>query len=302
LREGAQSIASSRRLSVVVGSIEASRSIGPCLDALRESCAGIDSELLIVSAGTDTVVEQVVGNIPCATLVTMAAGTLTPRLWSEGITLSSGEIVALLTAHCVVSRGWAAALVSAIDEGASAAGGPLRLAEDASTLDAAIFFLRYSAFIERARNTANDEIAGDNSAYRRQNIPAASWSRESGFWETEVNRAIAREGSRIAWREDAVVEFSRSFGFSSICRHRFAHARRFGASRVADRGESRLRIGASAPLVPWVLAARIWRRVNHVERYRSRFLAALPIILALAASWAAGEAVGAMEGAVANRR
>lgn len=276
-----------RELSVVVGAVEASRSIAPCIDSIIASCAGIDAEIIIVEAGSDRAVQSVALRHPGLRHLSLDEATLTPRLWSEGIALSAGRIVALLTAHCEVSREWASALVAEISSGAAAAGGPIEMMNDASILDSAIYFLRYSAYMARP---GEGDIAGDNAAYLVATIPS-NWSREKGFWERDVNRALVESGQSIAWAPSARVAFGRSFTFASICRHRFEHARIFGAGRAA--GEGRARVIVASPLVPFVLAVRAARRVIAARRYRLRFIASLPALLAMATCWAAGEAFGA---------
>lgn len=249
----------------------------------------------MVQAGHDSAAERAVNSHRGVRLISLPEDALTPQLWSEGLAVSSGEVVAFTTCHCFVVGNWAAEMLAAIDKGACAAGGPLRLERTASTLDAAIFFLRYSAFIERAGDGPATDLAGDNSAYSRHDIPAGSWSRERGFWELEVNHAIRQAGGSLAWSNSAVAEFGRSFTFGAICRHRFSHGRLFAKARVRDGADSRIGIVLKSFLVPFVLAARAGRRVMPTPYYRIRFLVALPLILLVAGCWAAGEAAGAME-------
>jgi hypothetical protein len=301
LQPGVTSASPLKSFSIIVGSVESNRSLGRCLDSLEASCDGLDAEIVVVNAGRDRLITECVAQHPGVRLIEMPADSLTPVLWAEGIASTNGDVFALLTAHTVVSRMWARSLFDTLREGAAGAGGPLRLGGDASITDTAIFFLRYSAFLEGRPNTAVTEIAGDNAAYVRNSVPRDSWSREGGFWETDVNRALLRNGGTLQWRDDAVVEFAQSFGFASICRHRFAHGRLFGRARVGDRRESRARLVMAAPLVPVVLVGRISRRVRATSRERARFLTAVPLLVTIAACWAAGEAVGAIESPVANR-
>jgi hypothetical protein len=289
-----------KKISVVVGAVDASRSLSRCLDALNVSCEGLDFEIIVVCAGTKLIESVDAGSASFRTIA-MPAETLTPVLWSEGITASTGDIVALTTAHCFVVAGWARALIGAIEAGATASGGPMKLAPDASDVDAAIFFLRYSAYLDGRVDGPTCDVAGDNCAYARERIPMDAWSREGGFWEVDVNRAIVEAGDRITWTGDAVAEFGKSFRMRSIARHRFEHGRLFGRSR-ASRGESRIRIAASSPLVPFVLLSRIARRVRVRAGYTKRFIACIPQILMLAMCWASGEAAGAIDGPVADRR
>ena len=249
----------------------------------------------MVQAGHDPATEIALASRSGTRLISLPLDALTPRLWSEGLAMSRGDVVAFTTCHCFVSRNWADDLVDAVDGGAAAAGGPLRLAETATPLDAAVFFLRYSAFIERQSDGPAAELAGDNSAYSRKAIPSGSWSRQNGFWELDVNNAIRAAGGSLMWVNDAVAEFGSSFKLGAICRHRFAHARLFGKARVENGSNGRLRIILGSPVVPFVLALRARSRVWHVPFYRKRFLAALPLLIVIAACWAAGEATGAME-------
>lgn len=283
------------RLSVVIASLDSSRAIAHCLDAISASCSGLGAELIVVQAGHEPAAVKAINSHQGVRLISLPEDSLTPRLWSEGLAISSGGVIAFTTCHCFVVRSWASEMLAAIDKGASGAGGPLRLERTASTLDAAIFFLRYSAFIERADNGPATDLAGDNSAYSRHDIPEDSWSRERGFWELEVNRAIQQAGGSLTWSNNAVAEFGRSFTFAAICHHRFTHGRIFGKARAADGTRSRMRIMLGSPLVPFVLAARAGRRVMPVPFYRLRFLMALPLILIIAGCWSAGEAAGAME-------
>lgn len=276
-------------LSIVVAAIEASRSIAACLDSIVASAAHLSSEIIVVEAGRDAVVESVIQEHPGVRHISLHDSALTPRLWSEGIARADGTNVALLTAHCVVSAGWASVLASAIEDGASAAGGPIELMADATILDSAIYFLRYSAYMTQPRAPG---IAGDNAAYRVDALPAA-WSREGGFWESDVNRKIVAGGGQIAWRSDALVAFGRSFAFATICRHRFEHARLFGKERAKREGKPRVIL--VSPIVPFVFAARAGASVLAARRYRRRFVLSLPLVLAIAACWAAGEAVGALD-------
>ena len=104
----------------------------------------------------------------------------------------------------------------------------------------------------------------------------------------------------MLWNNDMAVAFGGTTGLASVCRHRFEHARLFGGSRV-KRGESAVRIALKSPIVPAVLVARIARRVARHGQYMTAFVASIPLIVIIAAAWAAGEASGAVQGTRANR-
>lgn len=244
---------------------------------------------------------EVAGRHGGVAVISMPPDTLVPRLWATGIASSAGSVVALTISQCSASATWATALLSAISGGAAAAGGPLTLSPDASSLDSAIFFLRYSAFLSDKSPTSTAGIAGDNCAYSSEALEAGGWSTRSGFWEVEVNKLLADQGKSIAWVPQATMEFGGAGTVSANLRRRFVHGRHFGASRRHDRGESSLRIALASPLVPFVLFARAARRAWPNRQYRKKLITSVPAFAALSASWAIGEAVGAIGGSVAHR-
>jgi hypothetical protein len=136
----------------------------------------------------------------------------------------------------------------------------------------------------------------DNAAYRRDTLERHSASFADGFWEVDFHRRLRREngGTRLEFIPGADAQFGPSSSFAPLARQRFAHGRHWGAWRVEQGVRSAWQVVVAAPLVPLVLGARIARRVLRRPSHRVRFVLSLPVVLALAAAWAAGEAVGAL--------
>ena len=291
-------------LSVVIGSVDSARSIEACLESIFAAGKQHRIEVLLIDASSDDTVDRARQAFPAAQLVTRPPGTLTPVLWADGISLARGRMVALTTGHCVASECWLEALASAHTDGASAAGGPLILGNDASTLDAAIYFLRYSAFLPTSDTDPREvhEIAGDNAMYSLSSLRRYAGEFADGFWEPEFHAALRAEGGRIELVPQAAMSFSKSFPFATIALHRYRHGRHFGEWRVRSGAQRVTRAIAAAPFVPFVLLARVAMRVGRQSQYRWRLIVASPAILALAACWAAGEAAGALEARNADRR
>lgn len=296
-------------LSVVVATTDAARTIDACLDRLRRTCAHLHAEVFVVDASRDGTPDLVHRRGDGTALVRLPPDTLTPALWAEGYRRSRGRVVALTTGHCLMPEQWASSLVSAIDAGAAAAGGPLIVGPGTGPLDWAVYYLRYSAFTPERLGSGRiaGEISGDNAAYARAAVARHEDLLVDGFWEIDVHRWLRADGGWLAAVPEAVVEFGRSCPLQTIARHRFAHGRHFGAGRVRGGVRRPWQIIAAAPLVPFVLAARAGARVLSTPRDRWRFLAATPWFALLAASWAAGEATGALgtlgtKSAVADKR
>lgn len=281
-------------LTVIIACVEASRSVERCLLALEESCATLHAQIILADASNDRTTTLVTRRWPAVEILRFPPGTLVPRLWSAGLRLARGRVVAFTIGHVSVTPTWARALVNGLVN-ASGAGGPLVLADDARIVDWAVFYLRYSAFLpsQLEDGPVAGEIAGDNAAYTRAALDRHAASLADGFWEVEFHRRLRADGGSLGATTLATATFIRSAPFWCIARHRYAHGRHFGASRVAH-GSSALRIVGAAPLVPLVLAWRAARRALREREHRRRFLLAMPLFLALAAAWAAGEAHGAL--------
>jgi hypothetical protein len=259
------------------------------------SASGKSVEVIVVDASRDRTAEIVRAQFPSATIVSMPAGTLAPDLWSRGLSVAKGSMVAFTTGHFVVPASWLSTLSSALDVTTSGAGGPFALDEGASLTDAAIYFLRYNAFLPRSTTVSREvpQIAADNSMYDRSALTNHARSIADGFWEVELHRDLHADGNQLVIVPDATILFAKSFPLPVISRQRFAHGKHFGRWRVSS-GMSALRIAAISPLVPFALLFRAARRVRAARANFSLLALCSPIFLWLAACWAAGEVVGAI--------
>jgi hypothetical protein len=281
---------SDRSLSIVVGSNGAPGSVAACLAALAEQADGVE---VIVCEATASGAE-VRAAFPSVRFLERP-GALVPELWRDGIDASVGAAVALTISPMRPAPDWVSRLHErlAVDEvvaGAIDPGRGLRL------VDWAEYFCRYARDMRPFARRENAEIPGDNCAYRRQLLERTRELYRDGFWEPEVNRALRAEGVRL-WHDPALVVYQgRSAGFGVFFRQRLVHGRAYGRQRGARFSRGRNVAGvALAVAVPLVLAARTAREVFSRHRFRGRFLATLPALLAFDAAWAAGEAAGHLD-------
>ncbi|MEO5580740.1 MAG: hypothetical protein ABIR58_08775, partial [Gemmatimonadaceae bacterium] len=217
---------------------------------------------------------------------------------AAGLGRANGRHIAFMTGHSTVPQNWARDLMASLGGDVAGAGGPLVLSVNSSLTDAAIYFLRYSAFMPAAEAFPHPakEIAGDNAMYRGDILRSHSDSFADGFWEVPFHHLIHAEGYSLMMVPGAAIDFGRSFTLSAISSQRFAHGRHFGAWRANVGGTSKIRIMAAAPVVPFLLLARMASRVVRSRpRMLARFGASSPLILWLGICWALGEARGAWE-------
>ena len=297
-------LTTSHDVSVVIASVESAHSIGACIDSIRAATAGVDAEVLVIDASRDGTAEIAEGRLGRGSVVRCTPGTLTPELWATGIAQTNGRIVALTTGHFVVEPSWIASLSSALTQHTVGAAGHIDLADEANVSDWAVFYLRYSEFLNEPGNPLGEVrgIPADNAAYDGDAVRRFVRASGDGFWEVEFHRQAHAEGRTLALVAGATAWYGRSFPFSTIVAHRFHHGRHAGAWRAQHGQRSAFTIVLAAPAVPVLLAARVWQRVKASANHRRRFLRSLPQFLTLAASWAAGEALGALLGFSAVRR
>jgi len=291
-------------VSVIIASVESARSIRGCIESVQTALDGWNGEVLVVDASIDASADIAERELGTAHVTRCASGTLTPELWAIGIARSRGRVIALTTGHFEVAPTWVASLEAGLKEGQSGAAGRIDLANETSITDWAVFYLRYSEFLNEPEQVRRGVpgIPADNAAYDGEAIRRFVKTSDDGFWEVEFHRQLHAAGESLAVVPGATARYARSFPFRTIARHRFHHGRHSGAWRVSRAHRSPAMIVAAAPLVPVALALRVWRRVRRSPSHRGRFLRALPAFLTLAAFWAIGEAAGAIGGAPASRR
>jgi hypothetical protein len=259
-----------------------------------------DVSIVVASNGTpgsvDACLAALEGQLDGAEVIVQdRAGALVPELWRDGIDVAQGSIVALTISPMRPAPDWVARIRARLAEdevvaGAIDPGDGLRL------VDWAEYFCRYARDMRPFERRENPEIPGDNCAYRRELLERTRELYRDGFWEPEVNRALRTDGVRLWHDPDVVVYQGRSAGFGAFFRQRLDHGRAYGRQRGARFGSGRNAAGvALAVVVPLVLVVRTAQEVFSRGRFRGRLLAALPVLLAFDAAWAAGEAMGHLD-------
>ena len=282
------------------------------LGALQQSVAALASGLtceviVVLPEGATALWGDSVAD-PHVRCVRAEAGALTPVMWGTGLRAATGRVVAFTTAQMQVSAAWAGALLGAINTGVDAGvvgtGGPIALQAPARSARAdaradAAMLVRFHAFLPGRwpRVMSAHDIPGDNAAYLRAHLVEHEDLLRSGFWEVEFHRRFARAGKQLLMVPTALATAQGMADLHALREQRYAHGVAFGIARVARHGHSMLRIVLAAPLVPLVLLVRIARGARAAGVDPRRVRRALPAMLGLTISWAAGEAVGALRAA-----
>lgn len=280
-------------VSVVVAVWPDDTGIAACLDALAKQR---DEHVQIIAVGMSPPSPEIVRQFVTMQWLTAASGALIPHLWSCGMAIATGEAIAITTAHFLPAPDWIAQIRAAFGRlDADGIGGPIDPPRGKGAAAWATYFLRYSVQFKHQREEYVDDVAGDNAAYRRAALARHANSMRDGFWEPEFHRRVIAGGGRLAFVPAMRLTLHSSFGVRRFCAQRFHHGQQFARDRVA--GKSAVMRGArivTAPLIPFVLLAKIVGRLRHRPAYVPAFLGALPVLALFACAWALGETFGYM--------
>jgi hypothetical protein len=274
-------------VTVVIGSNAPPERLAACLQALEPQREGVE---VLVQEGQPSPAE-LRERFPWADFAA-AAERLVPEHWRDGIDRASGEIVALTIAQMIPAADWIATMRK-LHADHDVVGGAIEPGHGLRLVDWGEYFCRYSREMRPFPARESLDLAGDNAAYSRSQLEDVREVYQDGFWEPEVHRRLALQGVEL-WQTPALlVRQGRSAGFRTFVQQRLKHGRSHGRQRGSQGGLLQ-NVGRviAAPLVPFVMTARVARLVFAKGRFRARLLTAVPLVFAFNVAWAVGEAVG----------
>ena len=180
-------------------------------------------EIIVVDNSTDGTAGIVSHQFPTVELVKSPELTFVPELWEKGINQSTGEIVAITTAHCVPDTNWIDAILRAHESNYVGVGGALENDPAAGLVDWAIYFCRYSRYMLPFQEVTVNDFAGDNASYKRWALDRCKDVRSNGFWEPFVHAKLKKEGLQLVMTPKIVVYHKKSFSLSGFLKNRFLH-------------------------------------------------------------------------------
>jgi hypothetical protein len=285
--------AASPALSVVIGVQGSIGALPRCLAALQPQVVEADAEIIAVISGYDAVDAQLALRYPQVRWLHSPAGTLVPQLWKQGIDAARSPVAALTIAQCSPAPGWLRQVADGLAGDAAAVGGPLSGPQDGNSLDWALYFARYSNWMPAGEARPVHDVAGDNAAYRRTSLEGCEAALRDGFWEVLVHERLVALGRTILWQPEMLVEFHAAGSLRDLAQTRFEHGRHYAATRSGSRPAARVLRVLTAPLLPFVLLARIHGRVRAKQpSWLRHFWRSLPALSVLVLAWSLGELSG----------
>lgn len=287
-------------VSILIAAHHDAASLARCLNAIdREVAAHPAVEIqLIVAAGSPPAAsarERIRGT--GAAWIDVGDRASVPELRAAGLHAARGELVLLIEDHLEPVAGWLEAALRAHRDAPErlAIGGAVDPGDTGRSIDRAAYFCEYGWHMSPLVRGEAKLLTGANVGYKR---PAVDMFRRlPPVWETVWHRALRERGYALSAEPDMIVRHDTRFSAGQFLRERA----RYGCDYARERSRymaaaERAARAATAPLLPFVLSARLGASVAAKRRERASFLRSLGWTFVFFAAWAFGEARGYLSG------
>ncbi len=285
-------------VSVIVPSVNGLPYPLDCLAALAEQDTDVSYEVLLPDCTGPETVGAVRARYPNTRIFAYDERKSVPRLRSVGFANARGRFVAVTEDHCVPRPDWIAQMLAAHERyGWPVVAGGVQNDSPERTVDWAVFFCEYSAFLDPVVAGPSPFAPGMNVCYDMQALASMKRVFAEGMWESFLHPRLLAAGYIIGLAPEMVVGHKKEFTIRGFLAERFHYSRDFAGTRVATEPPTKRLLWALASLaLPPVLLLRMLRRILPRPSLRGRFLRALPLVVLFTTTWVVGEFVGYLTG------
>lgn len=231
-----------------------------------------------------------------AVLVTAFPQWPLPRQRDAGVRAAKGDIVAVLHERYTVSRDWVSAVLQAHSGEFDVVCGVVYPSEDLSMTAWAMFLSEYSHMCPHLASGIPDAanvllLPTGNASYKRHAFELGNLSAARD--DSDFHADLLGAGARFIREARMQAMFATAYSIAEYVGERFTISRNYAAHRARQMSVAR-RCGAAALRfgLPGLVLARVAARVFAGGRFRARFVATLPWILAFGMVQMIGEIFG----------
>ena len=271
-----------------------------CLDALCPQAQSAGAEVIVADSsddGTDEVLLQAFREIR---FLHFSDPLTLPELRTKAIAVARGSVITILDAFSIVAATWVSEVLRAHRQRPNPViGGVVELydADKQGLFNWAAYINEYGMFMLPREAGEVDMLPGSNISYKREALFDVTGPKHQVFWKTFVNEELEAAG-HVLWLEPRIVVWlKKPIPIGDFFRTRYDHGRCFAGMRSASYSLARRLIHAvTFPGLPFLFLWRWGSKYWIKRRFRSKFVATLPLQLLLFASWSVGEFVGYLRG------
>ncbi|MGQ0642269.1 MAG: glycosyltransferase family 2 protein [Gemmatimonadaceae bacterium] len=285
-------------LSVVVPSVNGSGDLDGALAALEAQGNPETLEILVVDRLGDDLREHVRRKFPRVRLLPVPTSATIPQMRAVAFAACTADAVAVIEDHVIVPRGWANALLGAMNGSRRVVGGSVENTATDRLSDWAAFLCEYSHCINPLPSGPSTWLTGNNVIYPKVLLDEFRAVIAEGAWENRLHDAMRNAGVALVCHPEIVVGHKKHFGVAEYLGQRYLYARSYAGARVEGRSLGpRLAYAAAAFALPPLLLWRTVSRVVSKRRHMGHLVRSLPLLALFVCAWAAGEVVGYARGA-----
>lgn len=252
-------------------------------------------EVIVCTNLSASVIQPLRAEASTVTWQVMPADTTIPALRTAGLGLSTSEVVAFTEDHLYFDGGWRSAMRRSFEDGKRVVGGPVEMSGAASAFDLAMYLFDYGRFMPPCESGPGTALTGANVAFLRELLSEELTG--GGVYEAKLSSALLARGETLWMNGEALAYHDKRYDRKrtrALVRH---GARSYAAQRLQGRRPFIRGIYAlGTPLLAILLPFRVSALILKKRRHGREWLASLPHLLALSASWARGELLGSLAG------
>ncbi len=281
------------KVSIVIASVVGAPFIDDCLASVFAQKNAPSFEVIVVDCNGPENVARLAKRFPEARFIGLAKRETVPQLRRIGVEQSRAAIVAIIEEHCMASDTWLATMSEAFSPGYAAVGGPVDFRRDGRLRDWITYFIEYNSYLPPWPEGDTLDPGSGNAAYRRETLESNLSLLGDGYWDATLHPKLIAEGAKFRSVPRMIVYHRGPFGFFYYLRQRYLFSRAFaGARRNTVSGKHRAAYLLAAPVIPFLLLARIGSRVFTKKCHADKFLLSLPLLVPALTSYVIGEWMG----------
>lgn len=289
---------SPRSVSIVIASIVGPPFIDDCLKSVKEQAERLGAEVIVVACGTRDYAQRIERGFPWVRVIHRPERETIPALRRIGAETAQGNVIAIIEEHCLAAPDWLERALEAFNSSdCGVAGGPVLDHSYKRLRDWVVYFCEYNNYLPPWNAGEAHDLGSANIAYSRALLMKYKDLLSAGYWEAVLHPRLAADGVKFHAAPSMAVYHRGPFDFMYYLGQRYWFSRAFAGARSGSMPLTRkLAYIAASPLVPFLLWARMARRVLSKQCHVGRFAQALPLFIPVLIIYVAGEFVGYLAG------
>lgn len=284
------------RVSVVIASLVGAPFIDDCLVSLERQVDECGAEVIVVACGSPAYAQRIARKFPWVRVIHRATRETVPDLRRHGVGEAAGEIIAIIEEHCLAAPDWLQRAIAALQGGEyGVVGGPVLDHSYQRLRDWVVYFCEYNNYLPPWRHDERHDLGSANIAYSRSVLMKYQDLLSAGYWEAALHPHLLTEGVKFRAVPEMAVYHRGPFNYGYYLQQRYWFSRAFAGARKLSAAH-KIAYFLAAPLVPFLLLARMAQRVWRCHCRIEKFAQAVPLLIPALMVYVAGEFVGYLIG------